>query len=222
MTPKRKEHRKKCQKKHLILCFLVIWEAINANAVPEWKCRRLANAGGGQCYHLSALWCSPSGVSNWYNVNKQVNDSRDMHKKTMLTRSAVSNCQRDFFFSFFESWGRSMRDLWECQHVTSAVLQCAVICTKKTLFLLKTRAGSLSFNCKGFKHESSFPSSQQPSCHTLTLNETSSALHVLCNIAPSVLPESSIDNCVQVKLLQKKVFSKIYFPFKKIFWMFSN
>lgn len=100
MTPKRKEHRKKCQKKHLILCFFVIWEAINANAVPEWKCRRLANAGGGQCYHLSALWCSPSGVSNWYNVNKQVNDSRDMHKKTMLTRSAVSNCQRDFFFLF--------------------------------------------------------------------------------------------------------------------------
>lgn len=222
MTPKRKEHRKKCQKKHLILCFLVIWEAINANAVPEWKCRRLANAGGGQCYHLSALWCSPSGVSNWYNVNKQVNDSRDMHKKNNVNSISCQQLSEGFFFSFCESWGRSMRDLWVCWHVTSAVLQCAVICTKKTLFLLKTRAGSLSFNCKGFKHESSFPSSQRPSCHTLTLNATSSALHVLCNIAPSVLPESSIDNCVQVKLLQKKVFSKIYFPFKKIFWVFSN
>lgn len=143
-------------------------------------------------------------------------------KKTMLTRSAVSNCQRDFFFSFCESWGRSMRDLWECWHVTSAVLLCAVICTKKTLLLLKTRAGSLSFNCKGFKHESSFPSSQRPSCHTLTLNATSSALHVLCNIAPSVLPEISIDNCVQVKLLPETISSKIYFPFKKIFWVFSN
>lgn len=100
MTQKRKEHRKKCQKKHLILCFLVIWEAINANAVPEWKCRRLANAGGGQCYHLSALWCSPSGVSNWYNVNKQVNDSRDMHKKNNVNSISCQQLSEGFFFLF--------------------------------------------------------------------------------------------------------------------------
>lgn len=103
--------------------------------------------------------------------------------------------------------------------MTSAVLLCTVICTKKTLFLLKTRAGSLSFNCKGFKHESSFPSSPRPSCHTLTLNATSSALHVLCNIAPSVLPESSIDNCVQVKLLPET--QKYLFLSKRSFECFQ-
>lgn len=47
--------------------------------------------------------------------------------------STVPLCQRDFH----ESWGISPPDLCECRHVTWAAEQCAVICTKKVLVLLK-------------------------------------------------------------------------------------
>ncbi len=113
------------------------------------------------CY-LSTLWCNPTGFARWCNVNKQVNGSRKEQNGVNLI-SCTSLSQWDFC----ESRGRSMCDLCECRHVTWAVEQCAVICTKKALFLFwstkKTRTG-LSFNCKGFKHESSLPSSPRFSC----------------------------------------------------------
>lgn len=58
-----------------------ITKAINANTVSGWECARLAKAGGEQWCYLSTLWCSPTGVAHWFNVNKQVNDSRKAGKK---------------------------------------------------------------------------------------------------------------------------------------------
>lgn len=112
-----------------------------------WReCTRLAKAGGEQWWYLSTLWCSLTGVTHWCNANKQVNDSQNTRKR----KKNVSTLQPLSEPDFHESWGHSLCDLCECRHVTWAVQQCAVICTKKTLYPFEapgTRTG-LSFNCR--------------------------------------------------------------------------
>lgn len=86
--------------------------------------RRLTRTGEQQRYPLT-LRSSPRGgaitwINRWMAAGEKI-------------KSTVPLYQRDFH----ESWGISPCDLCECRHVTWAAEQCAVICTKKVLVLLK-------------------------------------------------------------------------------------